>query len=217
MKLPSDTPGRLAAVTDKLSRHVPGLLGMKRASKYAVLVPLVELQEGGLAVLFEKRASTLRRQAGEICFPGGRVEESDESRWAAARRETGEELGLPLETIRYLGTLDTLVAPSQFFLHPFVGLIEHPELMHPNPAEVEDVFQIPLETLLATRPDVYDVPVRVQPGGDYPYHLIPHGENYPWRSGSVPHFFYRVGDRVIWGLTARILAHFLEVIGTDNA
>jgi coenzyme A diphosphatase NUDT7 len=196
---------------------VPGLLGEKRFSKYAVLVPLVELPEGGLAVLFEKRASTLRRQAGEICFPGGHVEEGDESRWAAARRETAEELGLPLEAIRYLGTLDTLVAPSQFCLYPFVGLIGSPELIRPNPAEVEEVFYLPLEMLQTALPDVYEVPVKVQPEGDYPYHLIPHGEQYPWRSGSVSHYFYQLEGRVIWGLTARILAHFLEVIGEENS
>jgi coenzyme A diphosphatase NUDT7 len=207
-------PG-LSRICRQLQAHTPGLMGEKRLAKYAVLVPLVQTGDGGLAVLFEKRASTVR-QAGEICFPGGRIEKSDASPWAAARRETSEELGLPTEQIEYLGELDTLVMPSQLCIYPFAGMLRDHELMRPNPGEVEEVFQISLERLLAVRPTVYEVPLKIQPEEDYPFHLIPNGADYPWRASKVPHLFYEVDGRVIWGLTARILEHFLEVVGRED-
>jgi coenzyme A diphosphatase NUDT7 len=207
---------RLFDISNKLQTHTPGLMGEKRLTKYAVLVPLVQTEESGLAVLFEKRASTLKRQAGEICFPGGRIEQSDGSPWKAARRETSEELGISPEQIDYLGELDTLVMPSQLCIYSFVGLIREPEIICPNPDEVEEFFLLPLERLLGTRPAVYHASLKIQPGEDYPYHLIPNGTDYPWRTGKVSHLFYQVDDRVIWGLTARILEHFLELIGRED-
>ncbi len=215
MSRADNNPG-LSHISRKLGEHTPGLMGEKRLAKYAVLVPLVQTEESGLAVLFEKRASTLKRQAGEICFPGGRIEETDESPWLAARRETSEELGISADSIDYLGELDTLVMPSHLSIYPFVGLIREPERIQPNPGEVEEFFLVPLERLLETRPAVYQASLKLQPDENYPYHLIPNGLDYPWRTGKVSHLFYEIDERVIWGLTARILEHFLELIGTTE-
>ncbi|WP_231558761.1 NUDIX hydrolase [Brevibacillus thermoruber] len=205
----------VTGIADALRQRQPGIMGEKRLGRFSVLVPLVEREDGTLAVLFEKRARTMRRQAGEICFPGGRAEEGDASPWETARRETSEELGLSAERIRRVGTLDTMVTPFAC-IYPFVGQIDSLAGMSPNPAEVEEVFCVPLQTLVATRPEVYPVKMKVEPGEDYPYHLIPGGKRYPWRTGTVHHLFYRVEGRVIWGLTARILEHFLELVGPEG-
>ncbi|NGQ95928.1 CoA pyrophosphatase [Brevibacillus sp. SYP-B805] len=189
-----------------------GLLGEQRLKKHAVLVPLVETPQGHTAVLFTKRAAVLRRQAGEICFPGGHWETSDETEWHTALRETTEELQVPPESIRYLGDLDILVAPSQMIVYPFVGQLAMPERIHPNPDEVEEYFCIELERLLAIDPDCYETLVKVEPLPDFPFHLIPNGREYAWRIGTLPQYFYEIDGRVIWGLTARILNHFLDVV-----
>ncbi|MED4582913.1 VOC family protein [Brevibacillus choshinensis] len=190
----------------------PGIMGDDRYGLFSVLLPLVHMEDGRLGILFEKRASTMRRQANEVCFPGGRTEESDESRWATARRETSEELGLPLDRIQYIGDLDILLGPGRGSIFPFVGYLEDISDMQPNPDEVGEVFIISLDTLLAMEPAIHTTSSFMQPEEDFPFHLIPGGKRYPWRTGTVEHLFYEVEGRVIWGMTARVLAHFLELI-----
>lgn len=213
-----DTP-KPRAVTDiasVLNGREPGILGEQKLGRFSVLVPIVTMDDGRLGILFEKRASTMRRQAGEICFPGGRMEEGDSSRWETARRETSEELGLPIERIHFLGALDILFGPSAASIHPFAGYLEDVTDMNPNPDEVGEVFVIPLETLRAATPAVHRVATRVELPEDYPFHLIPGGKQYPWRTGTSEHLFYEVEGRVIWGMTARILEHFIELMGVEN-
>ncbi|MEJ8543767.1 NUDIX hydrolase [Brevibacillus borstelensis] len=205
----------LAEVEAVLGAYRPGIMGEQDFSRYSVLIPLVKGEDGQLSVLFEKRAASMRRQAGEICFPGGRIDPEDASEWDAGRRETSEELGLPLACIRFVGRLDTLVTPASC-IYPFVGFLDSLEELGPNPAEVGEVFLVPLATLLAASPDMYQAKMRVEPGPDYPYHLIPGGEEYPWRYGAVSHYFYQLEGRVVWGLTARILAHFIDLVQREK-
>ncbi|MBU8714640.1 NUDIX domain-containing protein [Brevibacillus parabrevis] len=195
-----------------LNEREPGFMGAKQTGVFGILLPLVKMEDGKLGVLFEKRASTMRRQANEICFPGGRAEEGDESRWATARRETSEELGVPLTSIHYVGELDRLIGPGHSAIYPFVGYVEDIAKMKPNPDEVGEVFIISLERLAAAEPATYTSALVNEPEDDFPYHLIPGGKKYPWRTGTVEHLFYELDGRVIWGLTARVLAHFLELI-----
>ena len=71
---------------------------------------------------------------------------------------------------------------------------------------------IDLEQLLVMKPLVHEIRLKPIPDEDFPYHLIPNGVNYPWREGRVQQIFYEWDGKVIWGLMARILAHFLEII-----
>ncbi|MGG1658431.1 VOC family protein [Brevibacillus sp. NRS-1366] len=207
----------LAGIADIFQKREAGIMGSKRMGIFSILLPLVKMEDEQLGVLFETRASTMRRQANEVCFPGGRAEDKDDSRWATARRETSEELGLPLSRIHYVGALDMLMGPGSATIYPFVGYIEGVSDMKPNPDEVGDVFIISLHTLLATQPATYRSTVSTQPEEDFPFHLIPGGKEYPWRSGTVEHLFYEIDGRVIWGMTARVLAHFLELLQSDES
>ena len=134
---------------EKLKRSLlgrtPGL--MDATGQYSVLVPLVE-REGGLSLLYEVRAGSLRRQPGEVCFPGGRLEGA-ESPEECALRETWEELGIPREKIRILGRLDFIAHRANFILYPVLALVEEEAVdgLHLNPDEVAEVFQVPLEHL----------------------------------------------------------------------
>ncbi|UOF92649.1 CoA pyrophosphatase [Fodinisporobacter ferrooxydans] len=202
----------LPQIADRFRGRVASILGNEQFRKNAVLVPLLQ-QNGQLCVLFEQRAKTLRRQPGEICFPGGRVEPQDKNPQTAALRETSEELNLPLHSIQYMGDLDILVTYSQMIVYPFVGCLPNVASIQPNPDEVEKVIILPLERLLAIHPERHDVAISVHPDENFPYHWIPQGKQYPWRTGTVSQFFYRVDEElIIWGLTARILYHFLRVI-----
>jgi coenzyme A diphosphatase NUDT7 len=192
-----------------LQDRKPEMIGHRNLSKSAVLVPLVEI-DGETHILFQERSKNLRRQPGEICFPGGRLEEGDEHELAAAVRETCEELGIGPEEVEPLGPLDYLVNPFQI-VHPFVGRIRNIEKICPNPDEVESVFYVPLQVLRTAVPDLHNVDFMVVPPDDFPFHQIPNGRNYNWKAGKIPEYFYTYEDRVIWGLTARILQHFLEM------
>lgn len=99
----------LEQLEEKLRGREPGL--MDASGQYAVLVPLVE-REGKLHILYEVRSQDMRRQPGEVCFPGGRIE-GDETPEACAIRETEEELGIPTASITVLDGW-ILCPPSQF-------------------------------------------------------------------------------------------------------
>jgi 8-oxo-dGTP pyrophosphatase MutT (NUDIX family) len=136
----------------------------------AVLVPLVD-HEDGLTVLLTRRASHLKNHAGQISFPGGRIEASDEGPLAAALRETEEEIGLSREHITFVGYLEPHLVLSGFWMTPVVGLVQPGFALHLDRREVEATFEVPLlhildaanhkareRTLGPTKVRVYDIP-----------------------------------------------------------
>ncbi|GAA4725215.1 NUDIX hydrolase [Brevibacillus fulvus] len=195
----------------KLTERQIGIMGEEQYRKTAVLIPLLHTDEG-LSVLFTKRASTLRRQAGDISFPGGHREPADESNWMTARRETAEELQIPAHSIEYAADLDWVVHHARMIVYPFVGYLTAPSEIRPNPQEVAEVFTVGLDRLLNSQPLIHEVGMRIEPGPDFPYDLIENGKQYDWRMSKIPQLFYQIDGRVIWGLTARILSHFLRLV-----
>ena len=180
--------------------RTPGLQDVP--THFAVLVPLVETQEG-LQLLFEVRADTLGRQPGEICFPGGKVEPGELPE-ACALRETREELGIPETDITVLAPLDCLYHQSAFLLHPYLASVKTGRLS-PSAAEVKETFLAPLDFFLSHDPIHYTYPLVPQVGSDFPYDLIGFPQGYPWRGAEadVPIYLYK--NRAIWGLTGRIV------------
>jgi coenzyme A diphosphatase NUDT7 len=194
-----------------LQNRKPGILGSESYSNYAVLLPIIE-KNNELHVLFEVRSLLLRRQPGEICFPGGRVDASDKDEKYTAIRETFEELGIPKEDIHDVFPLDYMVSPFGTIIYPFVGFIQNPEQITPNPDEVAEIFSVPLTYLQETNPEIYQINFKLEPEEEFPYHHIKGGEKYKWQARQMEEHFYYYGDKVIWGLTARILSHFLELV-----
>lgn len=197
-------------VADLFKNRKAGIMGQQVLRKAAVLVPLVD-KEGELHVLFEERAHHLRNQPGEICFPGGRLEESDPNPLATAVRETCEELRIAPEWVEPMGELDVLVSYFQI-IYPYVGRITDLSRVSPDPDEVANVFTVPLAHLLQSEPQMHPVGFEVVPPEEFPFDLIQNGRAYKWRKGTIPQYFYLYEDRVIWGLTAKILRHFLELV-----
>lgn len=156
----------------------------------AVLVPLF-VDAGELWVLLTKRSEALPQHRGQIAFPGG-GRELGEDEWAAALRESHEEIGLDPRLVVPLGRLDEATTPSGFTILPCVGAI--PAGFQPLPnAEIAEVFSLPLAAI--ADPKLVETR-RVRVDG---------------RSREL--LVYHVGSRQIWGLTARILANLLDRLG----
>lgn len=132
---------------DEPDLHVIALREGTAVTEAAVLVPLVN-RAGGLQVLLTQRTAHLRDHAGQVSFPGGRVEPDDLHREATALRETAEEIGVPAERIAVLGRLPDYEIPSGFRIAPVVGWIEPPFTLTPDTFEVADIFEAPLAHFL---------------------------------------------------------------------
>jgi len=127
--------------------HLTALREGTRVTEAAVLVPLID-RSGQLQVLFTQRTAHLDDHAGQISFPGGRVEASDASREQTALRETEEEIGLASASVAVLGRLPDYEIPSGFRITPVVGWVEPPFTLKPDPFEVAAVFEAPLDYFL---------------------------------------------------------------------
>ena len=157
----------------------------------AVLVPLVE--RGGPHVIFAKRTDRVGTHRGQISFPGGTIDPADPSPLDAALRESEEEVGLPRAAVEPLGALDdTETFATQFVITPWVGVVREPVVWRPDGEEIEEVIEVPFASL------VERANFRVE-----------HWE----RDGVVrPVYFYDWGGEVIWGATARIVKHYLDLV-----
>ena len=187
-------------------------IGEETAFRAAVLLPLVQ-DNGEWHIVFEKRALTMRKQPGDSSFPGGRIDAEDASPMAAALRETKEELGIDPNTIQVIGKLSPYVATPSFVVYPFVAVCDYHEIIHSyNKDEVEEVFAIPLHWLMQHEPELHRVPVQPIPLPDFPFDKIYNGENYQWSSHSQEEWFYEYKEYIVWGLTARILKYFIDIM-----
>jgi 8-oxo-dGTP pyrophosphatase MutT (NUDIX family) len=159
----------------------------------AVLVGLVE-RPAGMHILFTKRTPHLNDHAGQIAFPGGRIDPTDTDAVAAALREAEEEVGLPARNVEMLGRLDTYVTRTGFEVMPCVGFVAPPESYRPDPFEVAEVFEVPLKFFRT--PQSRKLESRVFQGKQRFFYA------YPW------------GDYYIWGATAGMLNNLVEVLGS---
>jgi 8-oxo-dGTP pyrophosphatase MutT (NUDIX family) len=143
----------------------------------AVLVPLVE-HATGLTVLLTQRAETLKDHAGQISFPGGRIEPGDEDAWHAALRETYEEIGLLPNFVEFAGYLPDHQVITGFRVTPVVGFVNPDYQLRIAKAEVHDVFEVPLDFIL----DSANHKSRQRRLGDLTFevHDIPYGKRNIW-------------------------------------
>ena len=165
----------------------------------AVLVPLVEV-DGEAHVLFIKRPETMSTHQGEIAFPGGKIDPAvDHDVRATALREAHEEIGLDPAGVEIVSRLHGVAtAASRFTITPFVGFLDGPPALVPNPAEVVRVLQVPLSELMD--PSLY------------------REERWDAFRPDMSVFFFELDDETVWGATARILSTFLaRIVGDEPA
>jgi 8-oxo-dGTP pyrophosphatase MutT (NUDIX family) len=158
-----------------------------------VLVPLIE-RDAELSVLLTLRTPHLYDHAGQISFPGGRVDPGDEGAVAAALREAEEEVGLPLDTLELAGELDLYLTRTGFEITPVVGFTP-PFEPRPDEFEVAEVFEVPLGYFL--EPGSRQIHSRIFQGRERQFYVYPYGDYY------------------IWGATAGMLNNLAEVL-TDR-
>ena len=160
----------------------------------AVLVPIVDRGEPFL--LFAQRSDRVGQHAGQISFPGGRIDAGDRDDLHAALREAEEEIGLPPSLVEPLGVLDdTETFATQFVITPWVGVVRTPIVWRPDGHEIERVIEVPVAALLARGG------FRVE----------------RWARDGVTRdvYFYDYQGTTIWGATARILKQYLDLVGAE--
>jgi 8-oxo-dGTP pyrophosphatase MutT (NUDIX family) len=169
-----------------------GAEGREAASTAAaVLIPMID-HPGGLTVLFTQRTTHLKSHAGQVSFPGGRVEPGDASAEFTALREAAEEIGLAADRVEILGRLPDYRTRTGFRVTPVVGLATPPLELAPDAREVAEVFEVPLAFLL-------DPANRQRRTREF-------------QGMSVGYYAFEYQHRVIWGATAGMLVNLYRML-----
>lgn len=194
-RLPSDplavvTPPEVGRWPEALRERLP-----RNLVPAGVLIPIID-RATGFTVLFTERSARLRYHAGQVSFPGGRMEAGDQDILATALRETHEEVGIEPGLIQVAGFLPPIPTVTGYAVTPVVGMLTSSVSIVPDPTEVERVFEVPLGFLLD--------PVNRQQAERRVAGL------------SVPIVEYRYGAEYIWGATASILSMLTTLLYKDS-
>ncbi len=160
-----------------------------------VMVPII-LKDDQLQLLLTKRTDTVEHHKGQISFPGGMVDECDESSNATALREVEEEIGISSSVISILGRLDDIHIPSGFVVTPIVGYIESLSGLKTSPHEVAEVLFIPLEKF-------FDPSLR-------------RTETRELKGVMRQVYLYDVWKEPVWGATAFIIKQLVDIISVED-
>jgi 8-oxo-dGTP pyrophosphatase MutT (NUDIX family) len=185
---------RLRALRDEPTRswHGESYLGEGvELTPAGVLIALTEI-DGALHVVVTKRTDEMRKHAGQMSFPGGRVEPGDADTLEAALRESCEEVALHPDDVEVYGSFLTMPTITGYQVTAHVGAFEQPYELDPNPAEIAAIVEVPLEALF--EPGAYSMEKR----------------RYNEKLFTV-HFFEYEGY-VIWGVTGFIMRQFLDYL-----
>lgn len=189
------------------SSHIPKPIGKHRF--FSVLVPFVEKDEQ-LFLMFEQRSMNMSSQPGEICFPGGALEEG-ETAVECALRETEEETGIDRTFIEILGEGDRIEGYANYTLYTVIGKIPYEKYLKANinKEEVDRIFLLPFERFEngASEDGKYTIYTDVSA---FPYERIKVPKDYPWRKGEWNIPAYHIEGMIIWGLTANIIKNMTQ-------
>lgn len=198
----------ISRIADRLRGRSPRPLG--RHSFFSVMIPLCSGADGEPSLLFEVRSSKLRHQPGDICFPGGKIEEG-ETPLECALREFAEETGIAASGLDVLGQFDTLYGFADYTLYTFVAELPAAALSQarPDEDEVAELFTVPLDFFVQNPPRMYEADI-VTDVSTFPFEEAGVSRGYRWRKSKNIIPVYRWQDRVIWGMTARIVRWLVQ-------
>lgn len=167
----------------------PAIHGDPRKRPAAILVPVID-RAPEATVILTQRTAHLRAHAGQISFPGGRMEAGDATPVETALRETQEEIGIEPEYVEVIGFLETYQTSTGFRVAPAVGIVSPEFTLRPDGEEVEDVFEVPLKFLMSAE--------------NHELH------SRPWRGSRRYYYAIPYQDRYIWGATAGMLRNLYD-------
>ncbi|MBN2425470.1 MAG: CoA pyrophosphatase [Calditrichaceae bacterium] len=192
-ELCSDREAMEKHLREKLSGRITRSFEYKKTSstEAAVLIPLF-YKDGAAHLLFTKRTVLVEHHKGQISFPGGKRDATDESLVFTALRETEEEIGIQSKDIKIIGQTDRFLTNTGYMVTPFVGMIPFPHMLHPNEVEIEKIITIPL--LYFFKDNIFEIK---------PYEID--GEKW------MVHYYYYQSE-MIWGVTGFLLSNFLSIV-----
>lgn len=180
-------------IQNKLQSHQPRTYKYADVpyKKAAVLIPFF-YKNNEIHLLFTKRTNKVETHKGQISFPGGMMDETDENDEETALRETWEEMGIKPDDITILGKSDKFLTNTNFLVTPIVGYFPHPYNYKVNADEIEKVIEVPFAQLM--NPDIFEIK--------------------PWEKDGIKWkvHFYKYNGEIIWGVTGFMLSNFLSIV-----
>ncbi|MEM9207313.1 MAG: CoA pyrophosphatase [Pseudomonadota bacterium] len=173
-----------------LNKDIPANVRPKVKRDAAVLIPIVNWPASDATVILTRRTEHLPSHAGQVSFPGGKIDAGEVTPLETALREANEEIGLKAEAVAPIGFLDPYITSTGYRVHPVVGLVQPHQPLTPEPGEVAEIFEVPLGFLM-----------------DDANHKI---EGREWQ--GVTRYFYSMpfGRHYIWGATAGMIRLLYE-------
>lgn len=182
---------RLSGILTQRHRQIIHQEELPDFARAAVLIPLLR-KNGEVSVILTVRTHSVETHKGQVSFPGGMMSSEDAHVTDTALREAEEELGIPGSAVRTLGLLDDHLVPTKFIITPVVGYLDAVPEYIINPAEVEEVFDVPLAFFMDGRngrPEEREI-----------------------RGRKVMIWYFSYGKHLIWGATAAMINHLVTVL-----
>jgi 8-oxo-dGTP pyrophosphatase MutT (NUDIX family) len=186
-----DVPSFPTRGDDDMNDTAPMIPAGVKPRPAAVLVPII-LRENEPTMLLTQRTDHLSSHAGQVAFPGGRIDESDIDAVDAALREAEEETGLDRSFVEPLGFLDTYMTVTAYHVVPVVALVKPGFVITPQANEVSAVFEVPLRFLMT--PDNHEKHSREWQGKQRYYYAMPYEDRYIW--GATAGMIRNLYDRL---------------------
>ncbi len=182
----------LEHIKTRISSHKPIHLPDDGSTRGAVIIPLF-VRNNHIYVLFTKRTEDLPTHKGQISFPGGRKEDTDDSLLACALRETYEEIGLSSTSLDVWGELDQIKThTSNYLLSVFVCFVQYPFYLKINKKEVDEIIEVPLDELLTEQKWT--------------------SKDFTVENSTHKVWFFDYQDKIIWGVTAEIIQQLMTLL-----